>query len=210
MMAKLATEPLHVITGAASLPSITRQNSDNVHPVPLSTWSILSHPLVAVECVALFFVPHIAMRILPDTLDAGRAGVADVLPPLFVLVPTLTYATLCYSPVGCVIVKVVTVTVPPVTILASSIVKSLPIAKSYRLLVSAEMSRAHPAVSVPVAVALHVFCLLTAPLAAAAQGEAGRVIVANSEPLAASFAEAGCEPERISSVELAGNVSAKA
>jgi hypothetical protein len=65
--------------------------------------------------------------------------------------------------------------------------------------------RAHPAVPVAPAVALHVFCLAMLPPDAAAQGLAGKVIVANTVPVAASLALAGCEPVRISIVLPAGN-----
>jgi hypothetical protein len=67
---------------------------------------------------------------------------------------------------------------------------------------------AYPAVPDADAVADQVPCFAIDPPEAAAQGEAGSVIVARSVPEAAVFADAGCVPVLISTVLPAGNLVA--
>jgi hypothetical protein len=59
------------------------------------------------------------------------------------------------------------------------------------------MILACPAVPPVDTVALQVPCFAIAPPEAAAQGDAGRVMVASKVPVAVSFAEAGCAPDLI-------------
>jgi hypothetical protein len=112
-----------------------------------------------------------------------------------------------YSPDGMDILAVVTVTVPPDTIAALSIIQSVPdVPKLTSIALDPFIILAYPAVPDPVAVADHVPCFAIDPDAAAAHGDAGNVMVANNEPDAAVLAPAGWVPVLISTVLPAGKL----
>jgi hypothetical protein len=114
-----------------------------------------------------------------------------------------------YSPDGIVIDAETTVTVPPDTIDALSIIQSVPVVPKLKSIAfDPPISRAYPALPDPDAVTDQVPCFAMEPDAAAAHGDAGSVIVANREPEAVVLALAGWVPVLISTVEPAGKRAA--